>query len=206
MEIKEPIQQIVSLFEKLKEQDPRCGRILCSTCGGYGTAVREKLTVNDLKKIDDLLSHISPVELNMFGVWVEILEKINASRITSVHAREAKAVDLSDIRKIDNFLFGRRYDYESSPYEKDYPEILKKAIPLAIETLDASLIETLVIVLREQASESPELVSVAIKLSEDFEDMQRILYNGLRESVPTVHGYVGNRCSSLDSINPWCWI
>lgn len=203
MEIKESIQQIVSLFEQLKEQDPRCGSILCSTCGGYGTSVREKLTVNDLKIIDDVLSHISQVELNMFGVWAEILEKINPYDVASVHAQEAKTVHLSDIRKVDNFLFGRRYNYESSPFEKDYLETLKRAIPLAIEALDASLIETLVIVLREQASEYPELVSAAIKLSEDSEDMQRVLYNCLRESIPAVRGYVGNGCSPFGPINPW---
>jgi len=203
MEIKESIQQIVSLFEQLKEQESRCGSILCSTCGGYGTAVREKLTVNDLKNIDDVLSQISPSDLNMFGVWVEILKKINPYGIAAVYAREAKDVDLSDIRKIDNFLFGRRYDYESSPFEKDYLEALKKAIPLAIETSDASLIETLVIVLGEQASEYPELVSIAISLSEDDEEMQRVLYNCLRESVPAVRGYVGNGCSPFGPINPW---
>jgi len=203
MEIKESIQQIVSLFEQLKEQDPRCGSILCSTCGGNGTAVREQLAVNDLKNIDDVLSRISSSELNMFGVWAEILEKINPYGIASVHAREAKAVDLSDIRTVDNFLFRRRYDYESSLYEKDYLNILKQAIPMAIETSDASLIETLVIVLGEQASEYQELVSIAISLSEDDKEMQRVLYNCLRESVPAVRGYVVNGCSPFGPINPW---
>jgi len=203
METKESIQQIVSLFEKLKGQDPRCGSLLCSTCGGYGTAVREKLTGNDLKNIDDVLSQVSPSEMKLFGVWIEILEKINPSRIASVYVREAKAVDLSDIRKMDSFLFGRRYDYEFSPFEKDYLETLKKAIPLAIEAVDASLIETLVIVLREQASEYPELVNTAIKLSENDEDMQRVLYNCLRESVPAVRGYVGSGYSPCGPINSW---
>ena len=203
MDTKESIQQIVSLFEKLKEQDPRCGSILCSTCGGYGTAVREKLTLKDLKNIDDVLSQTSPVELKMFGVWVEILEKIHPYGVRAVHAREAKSIDLTDIRGVDNFLFGRRYDYESSSFEKDYLDTLKKAIPLAIETLDASLIETLLIVLSEQASEYPGLVSAAIKLSEDDEEMQRVLYNCLRESIPAVRGYVGNGCSPFGPINPW---
>jgi len=139
----------------------------------------------------------------MFGVWIMILEKINPYGILAIHDRAAKSIDLSDIRAVDRFLFARRRDYESSSYEKDYLNILDHAISMAVETSDASLVETLIIVLGEQALQSPELVAIAIKLSKEDEEMQRVLYNGLRETVPEVRGYVGPGITVDPSVQPW---
>jgi len=197
------IHEIVSLFKKLKAKDPRCDRILCSTCGGYGTAVREQLTHNDLQNINEVLSQITPEELRMFGVWTMILEKINPYGISAIHERAAKSIDLSDIRAVDRFLFARRRDYESSSYEKDYLNVLDHAISMAVETSDASLVETLIIILGERAFQFPELVTIAITLSKKDEEMQRVLYNCLRETVPEVRGYIGLGITVHPSVQPW---
>jgi len=197
------IQEIIDLFEKLKEQEPRCGKILCSTCGGYGTAIRERLSLEDQKNIYQMLSQIPPKDYRKFGIWRIILDKICPSGVASVHAREVQSLDQSDIRAVDRFLFERRYDYKSSYYEKDYLSTLARAIQMALEASDSSLVETLVIILGEQASKYPELVDIAIKLSENNEEMQRVLYNKLRENIPAVRSYVGPGCSPCGPIDPW---
>jgi len=197
------IRDIIVLFEKLKAKDPRCGRILCSTCGGYGTAIRENLSIKEYQNIHQVLSRVSPDEFRTFGVWRIILEKISPSGVDAVHAREAQSLNMSDIRAVDRFLFDRRIDYKSSPYERDYQTALDQAVPIAIKTSDASLVETLVIIFGEETSKYPQLVDIAITLSENNEEMQRVLYNKLRETVPAVREYVGYGCSPCGPIDPW---
>jgi len=197
------IREIIEIFEKLKAKDPRCGRILCSTCGGYGTAIRENLSIKECQNIHQILSRVSPEEFRSFGVWRIIIEKISPSGVDAVHAREAQSLNMSDIRAVDRFLFDRRCDHKSSPYERDYLAVLDQAIPVALKTSDASLVETLVVILGEQASQYSQLVDIAIKLSENNEEMQRVLYNKLRETVPAVRGYVGYGGSPCGPIDPW---
>jgi len=173
------IQKIISLFEKLKDQEPRCGDMLCTTCGGYGFAIIGKLSDEDFQNINKLLLQVSPKDYEKFGIWTVLLERISPFGVASVRARKVQSLveslDLSDIRSVDRFLFGCKDHYKFSSFEKDYLSTLEHAIPMAIDTSDASLVETLVIILGKQATNYPELVNVAIKLSQNDINIQRVL-------------------------------
>ncbi len=203
MSNKKTIKELILLFERLKEDDPKCDRMLCSTCGGYGVLIKNQLSHDVLHTINSLLENISPSEFKEFGVWATLLNIINHYGVHSVYKREAQSLDLSDIRAVDSFLFEKRSSYLSSSYEKDYLLVLEYAVSIAVKTIDVSLVETLVIIIKEKLDQYPDLLSIAITISKNNDEIQRVLYNYLRESVPAVRGYVGAGITVHPSVQPW---
>jgi len=191
------ITRIIHIFEQIKLENKKCGEMYCSTCGGYGYAIEKRIGIdkNIRLTIEDTLSKITLDELNIFGKWKSVLLRIDRSGFFPVYIREAKKINLSDIRAIDRFLLDSRTisnmggDIEFSIL---YLPILEKGISLALKNADYSLIETLIIVLQDSTVNHPELLKLAIKISENNIQMQRVLYNCLRNVVPEVRGYVGN--------------
>jgi len=56
---------------------------------------------------------------------------------------------------------------------------IQAAVPIAVNTRDHSLIETLLLVLRGSASRFPELVAVAIELTANSKQINRVVRNVL---------------------------
>jgi len=57
---------------------------------------------------------------------------------------------------------------------------------------DTSLIETIVLILDKSTVGKPELLNMALDISKSNIQMERVLYNCLRDSVPEVRGFIGD--------------
>jgi len=64
------------------------------------------------------------------------------------------------------------------------------------------LIESLIIVLGEEAVKFPELVELAVSKSKDYEPLKRALYNKLRNLREDVRDYKGKGLT----VPPWGWL
>ena len=81
-----------------------------------------------------------------------------------------------------------------------YADVIMKAlapyidegIQKAIETQDFSLTETLILALGEGANRYQELIDIALSQAKSDKQMQRVLYNTLREIRRDVRGFVGD--------------
>lgn len=178
------------LISQLSQFKSRCGctEVYCSTCGGRAAALNlnmssdleheikqhmEKMTLNDLIEMKD---------------WGQYLKREYTQEVHEIVARESEGVDTTDIAQLDRFLLhGRRFARCSPAYQK----ILKAGVDLALESSNDSLVETVVLVLGEKTAEHHKLLEVALDKSKSNKNIERVLYNKLREDVPEVRGYVG---------------
>jgi hypothetical protein len=147
--------------------------------------------------IKDILRTITLDDLYKFGILVCVLWRIDSSAVSSAYMRgyirKAKEIDLTDTKVVDRFLYDSRNGCKFShnrEFSIQYCSILEKGISLALETADFSLTETLILVLRNSVKNHPELLKLAIKLAENNTQMQQVLYNCVRETIPEVRGYV----------------
>jgi hypothetical protein len=188
------IIEIISTFERIKNENKTCGKEYCTTCGGYGPYIVKCIDRDNRLKIKDTLSKITLGELNEFGRWRNVLAGIDKSGFISVYIREAKKINLADIRAVDWFLFYARtvYNLGNRKFSLLYHSILEEGISIALENANYSLTETLILVLKDSAVKYPELLKLAIKMSESNIQMQRVLYNCLRDTVSEVRSYVGS--------------
>ena len=187
------IISIIHAFENIRNENKTCGEEFCTTCGGYGPYIIRHIDKDTRLSIKKTLSEISLKDLNAFGKWRNVLWGIDELGVISVNIREAKKLNLNDIRAVDWFLFySRIYRFGNDEFSQRYHSILDKGISAAIENADYSLTETLLLVLKKSAVEYPKLLKLAIKMSESNIQMQRVLYNCLREIAPEVRNYVGS--------------
>jgi hypothetical protein len=187
------IISIIHAFENIRDENKTCGEEFCTTCGGYGPYIVRHIDKDTRLSIKKTLSEISLKDLDAFGQWRNVLWGIDERGVISVNIREAKKLNLNDIRAVDWFLFySRIYRFGNDEFSKLYHSILDKGISMAIENADYSLTETLILVLAKSAVEYPKLLKLAFKISEINIQMQRVLYNCLREIVPEVRNYVGS--------------
>lgn len=120
--------------------------------------------------------------------WGEYLKREYSQEVQHVVEREAEGIDPTDTGRLDKFLLdGRRYAQSSSAYQR----MLKAGIYLALERSNDSLVETVVLVLGEKTTEHDKLLEVALEKSKSNKNIERVLYNKLREGVPEVRGYAG---------------
>jgi hypothetical protein len=187
------IISIIRTFERIKNENKTCGEEFCTTCGGYGPYIVKHIDKEIRLAIKKTLSELSLKDLNAFGRWRNVLWGIDKQDVISVYIREAKKLNLSDIRALDWFLFcSRIYRFGNDEFSQLYHSILTKGISMAIENADYSLTETLILVLNKSAIKYPQLLKLAFKMSEINIQMQRVLYNCLREIVPEARNYVGS--------------
>lgn len=120
--------------------------------------------------------------------WGEYLRREYLLEVQNIVEREAEEIEFTDIDQLDRFLLhGRRFARDTSTYQK----ILKASVDLALESSNDSLVETVVLVLGEKTAEHYKLLEVALEKSKSNKNIERVLYNKLREGVPEVRGYVG---------------
>jgi hypothetical protein len=187
------IISIIHAFENIRNENKTCGEEFCTTCGGYGPYIIRHIDKDTRLSIKKTLSEISLKDLDAFGKWRNVLWGIDKRGVISVSIREAKKLNLNDIRALDWFLFySRIYRFGNDEFSQLYHSILDKGISAAIENADYSLTETLLLVLKKSAVEYPKLLKLAFKMSEINIQMQRVLYNCLREIAPEVRNYVGS--------------
>ncbi len=193
--ISENIKKIISTFKGDGINGKKCGEMYCTTCGGYMSGLGNRIDKELLLLIKDTLSKISMSDLDEFGEWKSVLLRVDELGVISVYIREADKLDSDDIRKLDKFLFSARevYALNNREFELIYQPFIEKAINLALDKMDNSLVETLVLILKRSLVKHTKLLNLAIKMSETDTQMRRVLYNCLRDIVPEVRGYHGYR-------------
>ncbi len=182
MELRNRVKSIVDHFEKLKKEDPRCGQVLCGTCGGYGSAIKESIDEqmhNEISEVLDAAANMDIDEIKMLYRWAELLSFIYGYRkmelITSrFYYQKGKSIDLDNIRDMDNFLFHNRWSRnlragidEPENFAKLYDSMLKTGIELAVKTRDSSLAESIFIILGYGALEYPDFIEIVLKVCPD---------------------------------------
>lgn len=184
-----------TLLEKLngyRTKSSNCEKVYCTTCGGRAAhALSNKLELYD--EVASALSQITLDELEEFGEWIQVLEQIDYGAVTSVYLRAARLVDESDIRELDRYLLqASRLKSPSTELDALYQAHLDAGIKAVIGTGDRSLLETLVLVLGEDILKNNELLSLALARKSE-QNVARALYNKLRNVLPEVRDYVGDK-------------
>jgi len=96
-------------------------------------------------------------------------------------------------------LFSAITKVASEKWKDIYESVLDQAFAIAKKTRDVSLIETLVITHKGQVLEDRPFLDMAIAVSKTHPELQRVLYNFLREEVEDVRDFTG----SGGSIRPY---
>ena len=101
MKYKTDITKLLYAFNEIKAEHlkkSRCKEKYCSTCGGWGIAVRRGLSFKMISEIKELLKKITLEELEIFGEWVEMLELLNIVGVVSAYVREGKMINFFGIK------------------------------------------------------------------------------------------------------------
>jgi hypothetical protein len=96
---------------------------------------------------------------------------------------------LDSPRGVDYYLFDARHLFNRK--DEIYCSVLNRGLELALGMEDDSLIETLILVLGEEANNYSDLIDLAIHKSETNMRIKRALYNRLRHVREDVRDYVG---------------
>ena len=193
----EEIKAVVAEFDKLSRRralTSDCGKRYCSTCGGLVGYVDKVLDIQTQARIGTITSAAKLGDYKKFGFWQEYIKQkypdnyYNAYKISLDQLRNN--LDLNDPRSIDAYLMRTRgvSNYKSP----DLLFVIDRGIELALKTKDTSLLETLVLVLGEEALGKPEMLELAILKSKDYEPLKRALYNKLRRVRDDVRDFVGD--------------
>ncbi len=163
MDLKNRIQKIISYFEKIKKEEPRCGELLCGTCGGYGSAVEELISEQMYVEILSILERITSLdEINLFGEWEQLLRRRYFDELNTAYVRSdyyfGKSIDLDDLEAVKDFLIKKEWDRRrdsSTPQLKEfvkfaqtYDFILETSIKSAINRGDVNFIKSILSILR----------------------------------------------------------
>ena len=157
-------------------------------------------------------------ELGLLDEWENSVQAKFPDQVLDIFIRESKTMDQHNPESLAKFIFMARdlitwpgvVKPRSGPFSvitkvaskkwKDiYESVLDQAFAIAKETRDVSLIETLVITHKGQVLEDRPFLDMAIAVSKTHPELQRVLYNFLREEVADVRDFIG----SGGSIRPW---
>ena len=200
----------------------KCGDLYCSTCGGVVSAVYEKMDEAQFHLLAQAVKTLSDTDKPQLIAWRTVIEFVlnrirqnnqmgkgqgavcdagdffvgdQYFRKLSIHEKttaielqqtERETMDFQDVRAVDRYL----YEYKNS-LQGDH-SIFQQAVDLALTSKEPSLVETLIIVLGENSMDYPGLVELALVLSKENRQLQRVLYNVLREERVDVRDYIGD--------------
>ena len=132
-------------------------------------------------------------------------------QVLDVFFRESKMMDQHDPESLEKFIFMARdlitwpgrfsaiKEVTSEEWKSIYQSVLHQAFAIAKETRNVSLIETLVITHKSYILEDKSFLDMAIAVSKTHSQLQRVLYNFLREEVEEVRDFTGVGAT----IRPW---
>lgn len=192
------IQAVVAELDKLVRRRALtfdCRKLYCTTCGGTASYVDKHMDLRTRASLAKITKSAGLGDFSKFGIWHEYIRQsysrqyYDAVETTFITIRAG--LDFDDPRDIDNYLISMRRFYNNK--NLDLLSIIDLAIKLALETKDASLIETLILVLGEDVvHDHPSLVDLAILKTKDYEPLKKTLYNKLRNVREDVRDYVGD--------------
>ena len=206
MSVEEEIESLVAKFEVLSRNEipeHTCDKLYCTTCGGLAGQLRRNLDRKTKSQIEAILNSATRWETHKFGFWNEFIRQNYSTKCLEITAKEQasyrEALDMDSPSDVDYYLFDARRLFNIQ--DADYCSLLNRGIELALESKDVSLIETLILVLKEEANYHPDLIDLAIRKSKTNENIQRALYNKLRHVREDVRDYVGDGYT----VDPLAW-
>jgi len=166
--------------------------LYCSTCGGLARKIRNNINADIIRRTDAYLKSLSLREYNKLAEIGDMLNIISPEGVKNVVLREAEIIDVDDTRTLDRFLIRYRVLLRN---EQPYKKLVEKAVVKAVGENDDSLVETLVVILKEEIVKHPALLNNAISKMGKI-SIHRALYNAIRHTHPEVRGYVGDGTTS----------
>ena len=182
--------ELVNYLINLAEGESHCDKFSCTTCGGLGRAIHRNLTPDIKSGVRQVLEKFTADDFFSVGKSMcYFLRYIAPTEVRSIFDRAALAVDRSDVRQLDRFLMRSRSYYKDSDL---FDELVTAGKQLALTTKDESLVETLAIILGDKLPRHGGLHQLALEMMRENTNIQRVLYNTLREVNPEVRGFVGD--------------
>ena len=179
--------------------------------------IRESSLINQ-NDLASFLESTTLTELDLLDEWENSVQCKFPDQVLNIFIRESKTMDQRNPESLAKFIFMARdlitwpgiMKPRSGPFSvitkvasekwKDiYESVLDQAFAIANKTRDVSLIETLVITHKGQILEDRPFLDMAIAVSKTHPELQRVLYNFLREEVEDVRDFTG----SGGSIRPY---
>jgi len=204
MTIDQDIKAVVAVLDGISRERGtpyNCDKLYCTTCGGLAKYVDGVLDKQTRSKIEAILNVAQINDFYEFGFWEEFITQSYPTAHNRIRSKWLdgikKRLNLDRPNSFAYYLIKARGRFENK--DADHCFILDRGIKLALETNDVSLIESLIIVLGEEAVNYPELVDLAIIKSKDYEPLKRALYNKLRNVRKDVREYKGKGLT----VTPW---
>jgi hypothetical protein len=170
---------------------------------------------NDLASF---LESATLAELGLLDEWENSVQGKFPDQVLDIFIRESETMDQHNPESLGKFIFMARdlitwpgvvkprsglfsaiTKVASEKWKDIYESVLDQAFAIANKTRDVSLIETLVITHKGQILEDRPFLDMAIAVSKTHPELQRVLYNFLREEVEDVRDFTG----SGGSIRPY---
>ena len=200
MSVELDIKLLVARFEDISRTDMQahgCEKLYCTTCGGLAGKLEDKLDQKTKSQIEATLDVATRSDIYKFGFWQDFITRIYGTKCLEIvekeQAKYREKLDMDSPRDIDFYLFDARHMFNRR--DPDYCSLITRGIELAIEKEDVSLIETLILVLGEEANNYPGFVNLAINKSDANEKVKRALYNKLRHVRVDVRSFKGDGCT-----------
>jgi hypothetical protein len=132
-----------------------------------------------------------------YASWLGVNSYDPVNNSISRSIRWAKNLDLTDLNEVDRFLLDTRKTYELNHGEFTplYAMVLKYAIKKSAENSNESLVETVILVLKDKTKDYPELLEYALSASRNNHQLKRVMYNLFREDIEEVRDYKGDGSS-----------
>jgi hypothetical protein len=181
-EAKRQINPFIQILRKAEEKR-WCMEPYCSTCGArdYRIALRDiggKLGT----PLVNVLAEIDRDELISFENWgdavvIAVRDLPLPGQATALLESWLKRAD-QNIRFFDGVLYKLvRYMPESDPVRQKW---IEKAVSLSVQTRDFSLVESLLLTLRERAVAYEQIIDIAREHAETSSQMRRVLRNACK--------------------------
>ena len=202
--------ELLEKLASLAAENPKCGEMYCTTCGGYARLIFGNLTKDLSLLIDDVLASATLQDFCSLGGWRDKILVAKPEGVLDLCIREAKNLNLNSIEEIDFFIYHSsivKTSIERPSIRLTKPALIKRAtlifLPLrkyilghaishAFKSKNISLIESIVLTERTTVINSPSLLELAIDMSKDNTQLARALYNQLREEISETRFYVGD--------------
>lgn len=181
------IHNIVSFFDDCLDSNHCCRSLYCSTCGGVYHAIKSKMTDEIKTLLHSVLEQISLEQLLDFGFYTPLIETLEPTAYKQISRKEINKINQDDIWEVDHYLIKARHYYSLD--DELFMKLIEHAIEMTISTQSKSLCETLVIVLKNEVVKYSRIVDLALDFAKTDKQMQRVLFNCVRESIPEVRGY-----------------
>jgi hypothetical protein len=185
------ITKLINFLTELLGNERFCPKAACTTCGGGHLALR-KMTDTQRHGLESLVKSMTFDEFRSLGDWATVLSGYPRGIIQYYYDIERNKVIESDPETVDQFLIDGRSWFRN---RADYKTFLTEALESVCADTSPSLIETLVVILREGVRDNERLLSIALAKMNEHEGLHRALYNFCREQIPEVRSFKGDGSS-----------